>query len=57
MTPDKQGRWVGYIQNTIITMGLTTVEEERNISRPMFHKVYEKYGLNTVTINVSEEKP
>ena len=52
MPADKQGRWVGYLQRYVIQLGLTSVKSEREISRPLFHKVYAKYGLSTETIGV-----
>lgn len=42
---DKMSRWLGYIQGTLITLGFTTVDEERDVSRPMFHEAYEKDGM------------
>ncbi len=52
MPPDKQGRWVGYIQHELINMGLSTVDKERFITRPIFHTLYSKYGLSKDTIDV-----
>lgn len=34
----KANRWLGFIQHEIILGGWTTVEEERNYSRPFFNK-------------------
>lgn len=33
---NKLNRWLGYIQGTLITMEETTVEAERNWTRPLF---------------------
>ena len=33
---DKQHRWLGYIQGCLVCMGIITVEEERNFTRPLF---------------------
>lgn len=33
---NKLNRWLGYIQGTLISLGLTTVEAERNWTRPLF---------------------
>ena len=52
MPADKQGRWVGYIQAKVISLGLSTVEDERKISRPLFHEVYERYSLSTKTVGI-----
>ena len=35
---DKYSRWLGYIQGCLISRGITTVEKERNITRPWFTK-------------------
>lgn len=32
----KANRWLGYIQGCMIERGFTTVEEERNWTRPLF---------------------
>lgn len=32
----KYSRWIGYIQGCLISQGFTTVEEERNRTRPWF---------------------
>lgn len=32
----KMNRWLGYIQGTLITIGATTVKEERDWTRPLF---------------------
>lgn len=32
----KLNRWLGYIQGTLITLGYTTVEAERDWTRPLF---------------------
>lgn len=43
---DKSGRWIGFIQGEVINQGLTSVEIERNYSRPLFHEAYEEDGLS-----------
>lgn len=35
---DKKSRWLGFVQCILITNGLTTVKQERNITRPWFNK-------------------
>ncbi len=35
----KLNRWVGYIQGVLIERGITTVEEERNFTRPLFRPI------------------
>ncbi|AUZ95395.1 hypothetical protein FDI40_gp636 [Agrobacterium phage Atu_ph07] len=36
---DKFSRWVGFIQGILIAKGLTTVQAERDITRPWFNPV------------------
>jgi hypothetical protein len=45
MFEDKQSRWLGFIQGIMTEYNLLDIEEERNFSRPLFHKAYEKMGL------------
>lgn len=42
MAVDKYSRWLGFIQGCIIMHGLTTVEEERNRTRPWFNDPSQK---------------
>lgn len=42
---DKLSRWLGYIQAYLINNKVTSVETERNFSRPLFHKGYEIDGI------------
>lgn len=37
---DKLSRWLGYVQGVAIERGLSTVKNERDFSRPLFHKAY-----------------
>ena len=44
--PDKTGRWIGYVQCLLIEVeGVTSVAEERDFTRPLFHKYYTDLGL------------
>lgn len=43
---DKVARWIGYIQATMIITGLTSVDAERDFSRPLFHEAYGEEGLD-----------
>lgn len=36
MPIEKANRWLGYIQGVLISRGITTVEEERDWTRPLF---------------------
>jgi hypothetical protein len=35
---DKKSRWLGFIQGVLIVHGITSIEKERNITRPWFTK-------------------
>ena len=37
---DKLNRWLGYIQHHVISTGQTTIDKERDYSRPIFHVAY-----------------
>lgn len=44
--PDKTGRWLGYVQAILIeVVSVTTIEKERNFTRPLFHSIYESRGF------------
>ena len=50
---DKTSRWIGYIQYFIIDNGFSTVNTERNFSRPYFHKAYKNMNIDipeTITV-------
>lgn len=40
MPEDKISRWIGFIQGVMAVKGYTTVDEERDFSRPLFHHAY-----------------
>lgn len=42
---DKLSRWLGFVQASCIFEGYTTVEAERDFSRPLFHKAYTEMGI------------
>ncbi len=43
---DKTGRWVGYVQCLLIEVEkVTTVDAERDYTRPLFHKMYDEQGI------------
>ena len=46
MTEDKISRWLGYLQGIMVYNGWISVLEERNFSRPLFHKAYEEQGID-----------
>jgi len=45
MSEDKISRWLGFVQGVMTVYGWVTVEEERETTRPLFHKAYEDSGL------------
>ena len=43
---DKTGRWVGYVQCLLIEVEkVTTIKEERDFTRPLFHGLYSSQGF------------
>lgn len=42
---DKLSRWLGFIQGYVCSTNQTTIKLERDISRPLFHKAYQREGL------------
>ncbi|AXH72424.1 MAG: hypothetical protein [Caudoviricetes sp.] len=46
LSEDKISRWLGFIQGVIVMKGYTTVNTERDFSRPMFHRVYKENGIS-----------
>lgn len=38
MSVDKYSRWLGFVQGCLIMQGWTTVQDERNRTRPWFNK-------------------
>jgi len=52
---DKLNRWLGFVQAALIFNGLTSVLEERDFSRPLFHAAYLSDGIEIPeTINISK---
>jgi hypothetical protein len=37
---DKLSRWLGYIQGVLAARGIIDVQQERDLSRPLFHAAY-----------------
>ena len=42
---DKLSRWLGFIQGYVIFTNQTTVEIERNFSRPLFNNAYKSENI------------
>ena len=42
---DKLSRWLGFVQAYVIFTNQTTVEIERDFSRPLFHNAYENENI------------
>lgn len=43
---DKLNRWLGFVQAIVIFNNLTSVQEERDYSRPWFHAAYQNEGID-----------
>lgn len=43
---DKLSRWLGFVQGYIIFTNQTSVNNERDLSRSMFHEAYKNEGIN-----------
>lgn len=43
---DKTNRWLGFIQGVMTVYGLLDVDEERDFTRPLFHKYYKENNIN-----------
>jgi len=54
---DKTGRWVGYVQCLLIEVEkVTTIDTERDFTRPLFHKLYAEMKIDipvTVVVPVN----
>ena len=45
--PDlKIGKWLGYIEGVLIEKGITSVNAERDFSRPIYHAYYKGIGVD-----------
>jgi hypothetical protein len=45
--PDlKIGKWLGYIEGTLIANNVTTVNKERDFSRPHYHEYYTQMNID-----------
>lgn len=54
---DKWSRWIGYIQSGMVAFKMTTVDEERDRTRRMFHAMYKRLGLpkpKTVSLSIQD---
>jgi hypothetical protein len=44
--PDlKIGKWLGFIEGQLIASKVTTVDNERDFTRPIFHKYYKEMKI------------
>lgn len=39
---DKMCRWLGFIQGTLCAFGILDVDTEREVTRPLFHGLYQR---------------
>ena len=49
---DKLSRWVGFIQGVLYANKMITIAEERDFSRQHYKPVYNKYEIDSDTVNV-----
>ena len=42
---DKLSRWIGFVQGCLSMRSVFKADEERDFSRPIFHKVYANAGI------------
>lgn len=42
---DKFNRWLGFVQGVLWSNGLIDIKEERDFTRPLFHKYYSDRGI------------
>ncbi len=42
---DKLNRWLGFVQGCLFMEGKIDIFEEREFTRPLFHKYYEENGI------------
>lgn len=42
---DKTSRWLGFVQGCLAMRGLSSVDTERDVSRPLFHEAYKNEGI------------
>lgn len=47
---DKLNRWLGFIQYFVCLKEYTTVDDERDFSRPLFHDAYSRSGISIPSI-------
>jgi len=53
---DKVSRWLGFIQAHLINTGQTTVGEQRDYTRPLFHAAYRADGIEVPPTIGKKEK-
>jgi len=54
MPVDKGNRWVGYVQGILIAHGITTIDAERDFTRGLFEKHYQKYDIEYQSIEAKK---
>ena len=47
---DKLSRWLGFVQGYIIFTNQSTIDIERDFSRPLFHKAYENENIQVFVV-------
>jgi len=52
MPDDKASRWLGFVQGCLAMRMMIDVDEERDVTRPLFHKVHQnRTGETPVTLS------
>lgn len=55
---DKLNRWLGFVQAILVLHGLTTVDVERDRTRPIFHAIYHREGIIPPgSVDMSSDRP
>ena len=55
-TAEKMSRWLGFVQGILWQNGFLDIDEERNFSRPILHRVYKDLKVQPPeSIDIQEE--
>lgn len=54
MSPDKQSRWIGYMQKSLQELGTLQVDEERDKTREAYNKLSKKFNFPVKSIDVGD---
>ncbi len=48
---DKISRWLGFIQGCLAARQIIDVDEERDFTRPLFHRAYREEGIDVPDVH------